>query len=131
MIALGVFVCVVFICLFYEYLLERNPKVRIFVLIAQTVTATVAFYLGWDIWWIRVLCGIETVIEVLNIISVVDIERFPFHVVPVARTLYITAVLAASIDHNTAACVLFSFTCLLNMLDIVICSPSLHLPLTK
>lgn len=120
MIAIGVYVCVVFLYLVYDYIYQRNTAQRILLLLCSAVFSASAFAVAWDILWIQYLCGIQTILELLSLVSTVDPAAFPFHVVSLARTLNYTGIVACTAEHNTVGSVLLLIAWLLSILDILL-----------
>jgi hypothetical protein len=119
MIVIGVFATVVFLTLVYEFKKERNARSRLAILVAQTILASVAFVLAWDIAWIRFVAGTETVIEVCNLVSVVSPEDFKQHLVPLLRLTYIAALLPVAVEREYGPFVLFAITSALCLFEAV------------
>jgi hypothetical protein len=135
MIAIGVYVCVVLLYLVYEFFLDRTPFQRIFLLVCTAVFSVSAFVVAWDIAWIQYLCGIQTILEVLNLVATVNPKAFPYHILPVARTLYFTGILVCAIEHNTAGCILLFLAWLAIVGDIlfhfILVELNQHIPILK
>lgn len=120
MIAIGVFVAIVFVTLVYEFIKATNAKPRLAILVVQTVAASTAFALAWDINIVRFVAGLQAVIEVLNLVSVVSPRDFKGSIVPTLRTVHIAALLPAAAEREYASFALFIVALALCMLDVLI-----------
>jgi hypothetical protein len=111
MIAIGVFVCISFICLVTDFIVGRSDAHPILIYVSQVILASASFAVAWDIVIIQYVCAVQTIITVFHFGHLLDPARFPYHIIAAVRATYLIALLVSSIEGNRAATILFAFVC--------------------